>query len=177
MKTLVRVVVSIIALIAVVGAIAYADGAKQPINHSTTVEGNVSAPPAKVFGFITNVADAPSWRHDVKAVQVLPPESGQDHWIEDLGHGVTMNFLATGTEPVSADGTAMRKVLLKDPSYGGTWTYVLSPGSSPGETHLKITEDGYINPPIYRFMMAHIFGMTKNLDQYMSDMQAAATKS
>ena len=141
--------------------------------------GVVDAPPAKVYGLITGVGDGASWRHSVKAVKVLPPDQGRDHWIEDLGHDQTMSFLAVRTEPVSASGTARRDVMLNDPSasYGGTWTYLISPGDSPQQTKLSITEAGFIKPPVYRFMMRHVMGMTANLDQYMADIKAAAKKS
>ena len=84
-----------------------------------------------------------------------------------------MTFLATRTEP-----PVRRDVLLDDPkaSYGGTWTYELSPGPDPTTTTLHITETGFIKPPLYRFVMAHVIGPTHNLDQYMTDIQAAASK-
>jgi hypothetical protein len=176
MKILLRIVLSVVGLVALVVLIAYADGATLPVDHSVSVTGTVAAPPAKVFALITDIANGASWRHEVKSVQVLPQDNTRDAWIEDLGSGQKMKFLATTTVPVDATGHALRKVEVKDPSYGGTWTYDLSPGSTPNTTTLKITEDGYINPPIYRFMMAHIFGPTKNLDEYMHDIQAAATK-
>ena len=174
MKTLWRTLLGLAALLVLVGIIAYADGASLPVNHVVSVNGMVSAPPTKVFELITGVAAAPTWRHEVKSVNLLPPIEGREHWVEDLGHGVQMNFIATRTDPVSAEGTARRDVLLNDASYGGTWTYELTPGPTADQTNLKITETGYINPPIYRFMMAHIFGMTKNLDQYMTEIKAAA---
>ena len=171
MRTLSRILLSLVILIAVVIAIAYIDGLTLPVNHTTTVTGTVAAPPAKVFALITNVSAAPTWRHAVKSVTVLPPDSGRDHWIEDLGHGQTMTFLATRTEP------PMRRDVLLDlptPAYGGTWTYLLTPGPTPDTTTVSITETGFINPPIYRFMMQHLIGMTHNLDQYLADMRAAA---
>ena len=72
-----------------------------------------------------------------------------------------------------------REVLLDDPnaSYGGTWTYELAPGESPATTNLRITESGFIKPPVYRFLMSHVMGPTRNLEKYMKDIQAAATKS
>lgn len=176
MKTLLRVVVALVAIIVIVGVVAYVDGASLPVNHSVSVEATVQAPPAKVFGLITDVAAAPSWRKAVKSVQMLPQDGGRDHWIEDLGHGVTMNFVALRTEPLSPAGNALRVVDLKDPSYGGAWTYEITPGATPAETHLHITETGYIHPPIYRFVMAHVFSPTRNLDQYMKDIQGAATR-
>jgi uncharacterized protein YndB with AHSA1/START domain len=171
MRTLGRILLSLIVLIAVVLALAYIDGLTLPVNHIATVTGTIAAPPAKVFALITNISAAPTWRHEVKSVTVLPPDNGRDHWIEDLGHGQTMTFLATRTEP------PMRRDVLLDlpsPSYGGTWTYLLTPGPTPNTTTLSITENGFIHPPLYRFMMQHLFGMTHNLDQYLSDTRAAA---
>jgi hypothetical protein len=84
-----------------------------------------------------------------------------------------MTFLATRTEP-----PIRRDVVLDAPKadYGGTWTYELSPGPEPATTTLRITETGFIKPPLYRFIMVHFVGPTHNLDQYMKDIQAAAGK-
>lgn len=180
MKTLGVLALTLVLLILIVAVAAYAVGSRLPVNHVTTVTGIIPTSPEKTFALITNIASAPTWRHDVKAVNILPQDQGRNHWIEDLGHGTTMNFLATRTDPVITSGPdtghARRDVLLSDPAFGGTWTYELSPGSSPDQTNLRITETGYINPPLYRFAMAHIFGPTKNLDRYMSDAKAAAAK-
>ena len=174
MKILLRIaltLVFILAIIGVLGIIAYADGSTLPVDHTVSVTGTIPASPEKVFARITNIVDAPSWRHAVKAVTILPPDQGRDHWIEDLGHGQTMTFLALRT-----DNPTRRVVLLDVPNatYGGTWVYELSPGPTPNTTTLTITETGFINPPLYRFMMQHLFGMTHNLDQYLSAMRAAA---
>ena len=172
-KVLLRILLVLVVLIALAGVIAYTDGNSLPVDHSVSVTGTVPAPPQKVFSLITDVAHGASWRHSVKSVKVLPPDAGRDHWIEDLGHGQTMTFLATHTEFLTR-----RDVLLTVPgaAYGGTWTYELSPGATPDETTLKITETGFIHPPLYRFAMAHIFGPTHSLDQYMTDIETAATK-
>ena len=179
MKILLRIaltLVFILAIIGVLGLIAYADGSTLPVDHTVSVTGTIPASPEKVFARITNIVDAPSWRHAVKAVTILPPDQGRDHWIEDLGHGQTMTFLALRTDAPSPQGQARRDVLLDVPNatYGGTWVYELSPGPTPNTTTLKITETGFIHPPIYRFMMAHILGPTANLAQYMKDLQTAA---
>jgi len=160
-------------VLALAGVVVYADGARLPVNHSISVTGVVPAPPDKVFALITNVAKGPAWRPAVKSVSTLKPDNGRDHWVEHLDYGQFMTFLAVRTDP-----PARRDVQLDDPhaSYGGTWTYELSPGPSPSTTTLRITETGFINPPIYRFVMAHVFGPTRNLDQYMTDIKAAAGK-
>jgi hypothetical protein len=171
MKTFLGLIV-LIALVA--GVVVYVDGTTLPVNHVVTVTGVVAAPPEKVFALITNVAKGADWRPAVKSVTVLNPDKGRDHWVEHLDYGQFMTFLATRT-----DAPMRREVLLDDPnaSYGGTWTYELAPGASPTTTNLRITESGFIKPPVYRFLMAHVMGPTRNLDQYMKDIQAAATKS
>ena len=155
------------------GAAVYADGAKQPVEHSVSVTGVVDAPQDKVFSLITDVARGSEWRPAVKSVTLLKKDQDRDHWVEHLDHGQFMTFLATKTDPPSR-----REVKLDEPkaSYGGTWIYELAPGPSPSTTTLKITETGFIRPPLYRFMMVRVFGMTRNLDEYMKDIQAAAKK-
>jgi len=160
-------------LLAIAGVAVYADGARQPYNHAISVTGVVNAPQDKVFALIANVAHGSDWRPAVKSVTTLEKDHGRDQWVEHLGYGQYMTFLAVHTE-----APTRREVQLVDPkaSYGGTWTYELSPGPSPNTTTLEITETGYIGPPIYRFMMKRVFGPTHNLDQYMKDIQAAALK-
>ncbi len=163
----------LVLVLVLAGVVVYADGARLPVDHTVSVTGVIAAPPEKVFGLITNVEKGPEWRPAVKSVTMLKPNQGRDNWVEHLDHGQFMTFLATRTE-----SPTRRDVLLDDPgaSYGGTWTYELSPGSDPSTTTLRITETGFIKPPVYRFLMTHVFGPTRNLDQYMKDMQAAATK-
>jgi uncharacterized protein YndB with AHSA1/START domain len=172
MKLLVRILISIVVLLLLAVALVYIDGSTLPVDHTTTVAGTIAAPPEKVFARIVDVAGGPSWRPAVQKVTVLPSDNGRDHWIEDLGHGQTMTFLAINTV-----APTRREVLLDVPgaTYGGTWTYDVSPGTTSGTTTLRITESGFIHPPVYRFMMRHVFGMTYNLDHYIHDMQAAVT--
>ncbi len=155
------------------GGLVYADGARMPSTHTLSVTGVVAAPPEKVFGLITDVKDASNWRPQVKSVTTLDADHGRDRWVEHYAYHQYMIFLALETVP-----TTLRQVKLDDPkaAYGGTWTYELSPGPDAASTTLKITEDGYINPPVYRFMMARVMGPTKNLDDYMKAIQAAAAR-
>lgn len=180
MKILLRIVLSILGLVAFVALAAFAIGAILPVDHSVSVTGVVAAPPAKVFALITDIASGPAWRPEVKSVEILPKDNTRDAWVEDLGSGQKMKFLATTTAPPDASGHGVRVVKLDDPAatYGGIWTYDIYPGPDSNTTTLKITEAGYINPPLYRFMMKYIFGPTKNLDDYMKHIQvAAAAKS
>lgn len=172
MKTFLRIAASLAALLVIVAAIAYAVGAALPVDHSVSVTGVVPAPPEKVFALITGIPAQPTWRRGLQSVEVLPAIDGKDHWRENLGHGQFMTFTATRTA-----APTLREVLLDVPGapYGGTWTYELSPAAGTATT-LTITETGFIHPPLYRFMMAHVFGPTYNLSRYLTDIQTAAAK-
>jgi hypothetical protein len=163
----------ILLLLVLAGIGVYVDGAHLPYNHSVSVTAIVPAPQEKVFALITNVAHGSDWRPAIKSVTVLSTNKDPDHWVEYLDHGQFMTFLAVRTDP-----PIRRDVQLDDPraSYGGTWSYELSPGPVPATTTLRITETGFIKPPVYRFVMTHVFGPTRNLDQYMKDIQTAAAK-
>lgn len=171
LRAVTMVIAGLLALLVLFGAIAYGMGSRLPVEHTASVHGVIAASPEKVFARITDVAAAPRWRPAVKAVTLLPEQDGKDHWVEDLGHGQTMTFLATRTQVPS-----YREVLLDAPgaAYGGTWTYRLIAGPAANTTSLEITETGYIRPPVYRFVMAYVFGPTRNLDMYMKNLQAAA---
>jgi hypothetical protein len=168
-----KIFAAVLLVLVLAGVLIYADGARQPYDHTVSVTGVVNAPQDKVFTLITSVADGPQWRPAVKYVTTLTPDKGRDHWVEHLAHGRFMTFLATRT-----DAPNRRDVQLDDPraSYGGTWIYELSPGPSPNSTTLQITETGFIKPPFYRFLMTRVISPTSNLDTYMKNIQAAAAK-
>ena len=154
----------------------YADGARLPVNHSVSVTGVVPAPPDKVFARIADVANGAAWRPEVKSVTVLAPVPGPNGR-RPLGR-ISRPWPDHDLPRHPQEAPTRRDVQLDVPngSYGGTWTYELSPGPAPATTTLRITETGFIHPPLYRFMMVHVFGPTRNLNQYMTDIQAAAGK-
>lgn len=172
MKLLLRILLGLFLCLLAVLAVAWIDGATLPLNHSASVTGTVAGTPDAVFAKIADVPGQPSFRPQVHSVQVLDATPGHERWIEDLGHGQKMQFQTVRSEP-----STRRDVKLDDPgaSYGGTWVYELKPGDVAGSTTLTITENGYIKPPIYRFLMQHVLGMKLNLNIYMKNIQAAFT--
>jgi hypothetical protein len=53
-------------------------------------------------------------------------------------------------------------------TFGGAWTYELSPQG--GGTRLVITEHGEVYNPLFRFMSRFVFGHTATLDRYLADL-------
>jgi hypothetical protein len=179
MKTLLRILLSIVVILAIAFIVVYAIGSTYPVDHTVAVTGTINAKPAAVYDRIADVASGAAWRPEVKSVTVLPPDAGRDHWTEYLGYGDSMTYLATRSQqPAAPTFQGRRDVTIDMPgaSYGGAWDYRISPGPEANTTRLTITETGVIHPPIYRFMMHRVFGMSMNLDRYMSDLQAAVYK-
>ena len=177
MKILLRIVLSVVGLAIFVGLGAFALGATMPEDHVASITGTVNAPPAKVFAIICDVAKLPTWRSSVKSVEVLPKDNFRDAWVETYGPNQTMKFIALTTAAPDATGKGDRNVETKDPTFGGSWDYRISPGPTANTTTLAITENGYIKSPIFRFLNKYVYGPTKNLDQYMADLQARVGQS
>jgi len=56
--------------------------------------------------------------------------------------------------------------------YGGSWSFELKPES--GETRVRITEDGEVYNPLFRFVSRFVMGQTATLDAYLAAMGKAA---
>jgi uncharacterized protein YndB with AHSA1/START domain len=170
MKILGIVFLALVLAVVVAGTVVVGVGSRLPVNHVVSVSGIVAAPPEKVFGLITNLRDQPKWRSGLQQTDVLPRKAGRDHWVEHLDHGQTMTFLATETDPPTR---RVVQVEVPGDAFGGKWIYFLTL-AGPGTTQVTITEDGYVRPAAYRFVMVHVLGADYNLKRYLSDLQAAA---
>ena len=144
MKWLVRILVGLIGLAALV----YGIGAMRPKNHSVSRYVEFSKPPEQVWATIVDRLNQPSWRLDVTKVESTASPNGKPRWKETMSDGMIVTMEERSLEPV-------RKLIvdIADPDlpFGGTWTYELSP--TPKGTRLQITEDGFVTPPIFRFVM------------------------
>lgn len=174
MRWLKLISLSVVTLVCLVAAIACIRGNSLPIHHSTTAAAEIAAPPEKVWQLITAISAQPTWRTGLLSIESLPLESGKEHWREHLAHNQTMDFIADETVPGSRRAVRLD---LPNGSYTGSWIYVLTPTAAPGSTHVTITENGDIYPPVYRTLMHDVIGMRSNLDRYLSDLQNAARKN
>ncbi|HEU5217629.1 MAG TPA: hypothetical protein VFU23_03170, partial [Gemmatimonadales bacterium] len=50
-------------------------------------------------------------------------------------------------------------------TFGGVWTYQIAP--VPGGATVTVTEDGYVNNPLFRTMMK-VMGVHKTIDGYLT---------
>jgi hypothetical protein len=115
---------------------------------------------------ITDVKAFPAWRPSVKTVEELPESEGKRQFRETGSDGSILYRV----ERSEADRQLVTRIA--DPSlpFGGTWTYDLIPEGE--RTLLRITEDGEVYNPVFRFVSRFIMGHTSTIDKYLEDLSS-----
>lgn len=154
----------IVGVLAGIVALAWVIGAMLPREHVATRMARYNQPPEAIWQAITDAEAFPSWRTGITAVKRLPEENAQPGWVE------TSSF---GEMPLRvAESDAPRRLVMRIASdelpFGGTWTYEVA--AVEGGATLRITEDGFVKPALFRFMSRFLFGHTATLEQYLKDL-------
>jgi len=134
-----------------------------PKNHSATRAADFHQSPEAIWSAITDYAKFPEWRKSVVRIEALEPVNGQPSWREFDNRGNAIPF-----EIVEAAPGQKLVTRIADPSlpFGGTWTYVLV-RQPDGSTLLRITEDGEVHNPVFRFVARFFIGYTKTMEDYL----------
>jgi uncharacterized protein YndB with AHSA1/START domain len=157
----VKWVVIILGSILAIVLIAFVVGVMLPRDHVASSTAVVRGSPDEVWRAITTVSDFPRWRNDVKRVEVLDSASGRLRWREETGFGpMTL-------EQVEAEPPRRFVTRLADTSdgFGGTWTYEIAPEAAG--SRVTITERGFVDNALFRFMSRFIFGHYRTQQDYL----------
>lgn len=157
MKTLFIIIGALAALIGLVLLV----GAMLPSKHVASREITVPAAPADIYAVVRDVASAPSWRTDLKTIELLEPAAGRRRFRENSTNGVITYEVV---EEV-ANEKLVTRIVDRDLGYFGSWTYEFLPADNA--THVRITEDGEVPNVLFRFMSRFIFGHTATMDTYL----------
>jgi uncharacterized protein YndB with AHSA1/START domain len=160
MKILLIVVAVLVAVVIVVIAIGYS----LPVKHRAVGETRVRQTPAAVFAVITDAKAFPSWRPSVKSVELLPDSAGKRRFREIGSDGSILYEV----ERIVPDKQLVTRIA--DPSlpFGGTWTFDLIPEGD--STTVRITEDGEVYNPFFRFVSRFLMGHTRTIDRYLQEL-------
>ena len=150
--------------LAVLVAVVVGIGFLLPVRHRASRQATFPASPDVIFAAITKVEDFPAWRSVVTKVDIIASAPAKPSWRETGSNGAIV-FVA---EQVSAPNTLVTRIADRSLPFGGTWTYELTPAA--GGTTLRITEDGEVYNPIFRFMSRFVFGHTATIDTYLRDL-------
>lgn len=160
MKIALIILGALAAIVIIVAAVGFA----LPVKHTAVREARYRRSPAEVFAVITDAKEFPGWRPSVKKVEILPAPEGRRRFRETGSDGSIL-YEVEETAPNTRLVTR-----IADPSlpFGGTWTYELTPDG--GSTILRITEDGEVYNPIFRFVSRFVMGHTATIDRYLLDL-------
>jgi uncharacterized protein YndB with AHSA1/START domain len=134
-----------------------------PVGHRATKEATFLATPDEVFALITDVKSFPRWRPSVKEVQMLPPVDGHAQFRE-IGKDGSILYQVDSMTPYE---TLVTRIADRSLPFGGKWTYHLTPHGD--STTLRITENGEVYNPIFRFVSRFVIGHTATMERYLSD--------
>jgi uncharacterized protein YndB with AHSA1/START domain len=156
--------IALVALIAVI-AIVVAVGALLPKQHHVTRAARFHEQPEAVWAAIINYREFPAWRSNVKSVEPVESKSALPAWREIDSHGQSLPM-----QTLEADPPRRLVTEIADPSlpFGGTWAIEITPTGSG--SLVRITEDGEVRNPIFRFMSRFVFGQTATMNAYLSDL-------
>jgi uncharacterized protein YndB with AHSA1/START domain len=167
MKIAFLVVGALAAIVLIVVAIGYT----LPVKHTATREKVLRADTTAVFAAIATPSDFPAWRRGVKRVDMLPSVDGKPSFRE---HGSDGDITFVVDEAVPAR-RLVNRIADRNLPFGGSWTFELVP--VPEGTLLRLTENGEVYNPIFRFVSRFIFGHHRTVDQYLADLEARVATS
>jgi hypothetical protein len=152
MKIVLLLGVCLVLLVVVVGYLL-------PKNHVTSQSATFRATPEKLYALISGTQ---TWRPDVVRFEIVSDSGGRELQHETTRDGKTIAYEVSERVPPAS---LKRRIASPDLPYSGTWTYSLE--SRDGLTVVRITEDGEVTNPVFRFVSRFILGHTRTMDQYL----------
>lgn len=149
------VIVTMIMIVIIVGAML-------PRDHVAAMTARVAASPDAVWSALAEPAAFPSWRKDLKTVDVLAPTSTGPSWRENSSQGA-ITFVVDAAEPPRR---LVTRIADKHLPFGGSWEYFIEP-DGPSSSRVTITERGSVYNPVFRFVSRFIMGHTATIDTYL----------
>jgi hypothetical protein len=155
MRILLIAIAGVVLLVIAVVAI----GFLLPKRHVVARSASYRATPDQLFRLI---AGPQNWRADVLHCEAVPDANGREFMRETTRDGNTVIYETLDRVP---DRSIKRRIATPNLPYSGSWTYSLQPSGE--STIVRITEDGEVYNPVFRFMSHFVFGQTHTIDAYL----------
>jgi uncharacterized protein YndB with AHSA1/START domain len=125
-----------ITVLVILFAAVFLIGAFLPKEHMASRTVRLNQPPEKIWQAMTDYTAQPSWREDLKRVEMLPNRDGHPVW-KEIGKNGEITF-----EQIEAIPPSRLVIRIADPGlpFGGTWTVELIPTADG--SRVSITENG-----------------------------------
>lgn len=155
MKILLIIVGAVVVLIFAVVVI----GTLLPKHHRVSRVASFRAAPEQLFALI---AGPQNWRPDVTKFETVSDASGRQLARETTRNGETITYELSNQKPPQS---IERRIATTGLPYSGAWYFSLEPDSSG--TTVRITEDGDVYNPVFRFVSRFVIGHTRTIDDYL----------
>ena len=152
---LLAVVFGLIAAMLVIGALL-------PKSHVASRQIVLHRSPEEVYQTVRDFAAAPSWRPDLKRVEMIATTDNQVRFRE---HGDQGEITYELIEDRPGEKIVTRIADL-DLGYSGAWTYRFTKESAG--TRVQITEAGEVSNILFRFLSRFVFGHTSTMEKYLT---------
>jgi len=143
-------------------------GALLPKRHVVSRSALFKTNPDRLFALVAGSQD---WRPNVKSCELITEDGGRQFQRETSTHGETVLYELLGAQPPSA---IQRRIATENLPYGGSWSFAFQQVN--GGTRVRITEDGEVYNPAFRFVSKFIMGQTATLDAYLTAMGKAVSE-
>lgn len=143
-----------------------AAGLLLPKAHVAARSAFVPRSPEEIWKALVEVEVSPKWRPDIVTVARLEDRYGNLTWRETDRHGRGVTYEATES---IAPTKQVRTIIDRNLPFGGNWVIEVKP--APGGSTVAITEHGEIYNPIFRVLARTIFGYTRTMDDFLSNLQ------
>ena len=141
-------------------------GAMLPRQHVASRSAAFETSPERLFAFV----DGPqTWRSGVAKYEVVTEQGHAKRWRETDRRGETITYEAVDRRPPSLLKT---QIVTKNLPYSGTWTIALD--GRDGTTVVRVTEEGEVYNPLFRFVSRFVIGHASSIESYLHDLGKAA---
>jgi uncharacterized protein YndB with AHSA1/START domain len=132
-----------------------------PREHVATRASSYRQKPEAIWSALADVDAMPSWREELKSIRHMPDRNGLPAHVEIT----SMGEIPLETVACNPPRLLVRRIADPKLPYGGTWTFEITP--MQGGAMLRITENGFVSNPLFRFMTRFVLGYTAQLDSYL----------
>jgi hypothetical protein len=154
-----KVAVVLIGGMLLIALTVYVVGALLAQSHRVSRSALYRVSPERLFALIGGPQD---WRPDITRWEILTDAAGRSLMRETSQDGNTITYeLQQSKPPVGL----VRRIATENLPYSGTWTFSLV--REGDETRVRITEDGDVYSPIFRFVSRFIIGQHRTIDNYL----------
>jgi hypothetical protein len=164
-----KILLMVIAGVALLGFSVVATGSLLPKGHVASRSASFNSTSEHLFSLI---AGSQSWRQDVLCYEALPNNDGRQLVRETTRNGESITYELLDRMPPTS---IKRKIATDNLPYSGSWTFSLQPQGGGG-TLVRITENGQVSNPVFRFMSRFVFGHTRTIDNYLRELGKATAQ-